>query len=175
MFGDSVCWMSGPEGAATPMACAASICGQPRRGLHQDQRRAEVPVAGRRRQRQCPRHPGADPPRQSRGQAFLPPTPHDRRGARGERHRQAPFLQRTPTRPGALGRGRSHKGLNNRAENAHQPTRQRERATKASAARKRPQIPRRVQRHLTSLPTPPIPPHRQPPPPKWRSPRIVQA
>ncbi|CAM5621035.1 IS6 family transposase [Streptomyces hirsutus] len=45
---------------------------------------------------------------------------------------------------------RSHKGLNNRAENGHQPTRQRERAMKGFPQyRWGPTVPGRVQRHLT--------------------------
>ena len=62
---------------------------------------------------------------------------------------------------------RSHKGLNNRAENSHQPTRQRERAMKGFPQRRRgPAVPVRVQRHLTPLPTPPPPDDRPRPPPR---------
>jgi hypothetical protein len=42
----------------------------------------------------------------------------------------AGWLRRCPPRGHALGRAPLHKGLNNRAENAHQPTRQREQAMK---------------------------------------------
>jgi hypothetical protein len=53
---------------------------------------------------------------------------------------------------------RCHKGLNNRAENSHRPTRQRERAMKDLAiGRRRAAVPGRVQRHLTPLPAPPPP------------------
>jgi transposase-like protein len=48
---------------------------------------------------------------------------------------------------------RSHKGLNNRAESSHQPTRQRERAMKGF--RSAGGAPRRVQWYLTALPAPP--------------------
>ncbi|GAA3479430.1 hypothetical protein GCM10018966_039600 [Streptomyces yanii] len=60
---------------------------------------------------------------------------------------------------------RSHKVLNNQAENSHQPTRQRERAMKGLPQRRRsPEIPVRVQRHLTPLPATPAPDHRPRPP-----------
>jgi len=53
---------------------------------------------------------------------------------------------------------RSHKGLNNRAENSHQPTRQPERRHERLPQRRRsPAVPGRVQRHLTPLPAPPPP------------------
>ncbi|GAA2542099.1 hypothetical protein GCM10010398_31130 [Streptomyces fimbriatus] len=58
---------------------------------------------------------------------------------------------------------RSHKGLNNRAENPHQPTRQRERAMKGFSQRRRsPAVPGRVQRHLTPFPAPPPSDDRRP-------------
>jgi putative transposase len=48
---------------------------------------------------------------------------------------------------------RRSKYLNNRAENSHQPTRQRERAMKrVHLTRARPAVPGRVQRHLPTLP-----------------------
>jgi putative transposase len=49
---------------------------------------------------------------------------------------------------------RSRKGLNNRAENSHQPTRQRERAMKGSAApaERRDSSPRSAASHPTSGP-----------------------
>lgn len=50
---------------------------------------------------------------------------------------------------------RSHKGLNNRAENSHQPTRQRERAMKGLPQHRwSTAVPIRVQRHPTPLPAP---------------------
>jgi putative transposase len=53
---------------------------------------------------------------------------------------------------------RSHKGLNNRAETSHQPTRQRQRAMTGLRRRRHgPAVLVRVQRHLTPLPTPPPP------------------
>ncbi|CAM5624618.1 hypothetical protein SHIRM173S_02483 [Streptomyces hirsutus] len=53
---------------------------------------------------------------------------------------------------------RSHQGLNNRAENSHQPTRQHERGHERLPQRRRsPAVPGRVQRHLTPLPAPPPP------------------
>jgi putative transposase len=56
---------------------------------------------------------------------------------------------------------RRSKYLNNRAENSHQPTRQRERAmngfTSAGHAQR---VPLGVQRDITALPAPPPPPHR---------------
>ncbi|CAL9660029.1 hypothetical protein SUDANB126_06965 [Streptomyces sp. enrichment culture] len=53
---------------------------------------------------------------------------------------------------------RCHKGLNHRAENSHQPTRQREHARKGFAiGRRRAAVPGRVQRHLTSPRVPPPP------------------
>lgn len=50
---------------------------------------------------------------------------------------------------------RSHKGLNNRAENSHQPTRQRERAMKGfpTVAEPRGSCPRSARSHRTSGPT----------------------
>lgn len=49
---------------------------------------------------------------------------------------------------------RSHKGLNNRAENSHQPTRQQERAMKGIPLRQRSAaLPVRVHRDLTPLQT----------------------
>ena len=50
---------------------------------------------------------------------------------------------------------RQSKYLNNRAENSHQPTRQRERAMKRfKSARARATVPVRVQRHLATFPSP---------------------
>ena len=46
------------------------------------------------------------------------------------RHRQAEELRRGQAGDHARGRHRQHKGLNNRAENSHQPTRRRERIMK---------------------------------------------
>ena len=45
-------------------------------------------------------------------------------------HRQAPFLRRCAGEDGPYVEHRQHKGLNNRAENSHQPTRRRERIMK---------------------------------------------
>lgn len=53
---------------------------------------------------------------------------------------------------------RSHKGLNNRAENSHQPTPVARACMKASAPSAKPAVPVRFQRHLTPLRTPPPPP-----------------
>ena len=55
---------------------------------------------------------------------------------------------------------RRHKGLNNRAENSHQPTRHRERAMTLPHPRRSPTVPGGVQRDLASLPAPPPSPHR---------------
>jgi putative transposase len=53
---------------------------------------------------------------------------------------------------------RSHKRLDNRAENSHQPTRQRERVVKGYPLReRRAEVPVRVQWHLTPLPAAPPP------------------
>ncbi|CAM5268582.1 hypothetical protein SHIRM173S_07636 [Streptomyces hirsutus] len=60
---------------------------------------------------------------------------------------------------------RSHQGLNNRAENSRQPTRQRERGHERLPLRRRsPAVPVRVQRHLTPLPPSPPPDDRPRPP-----------
>ena len=57
------------------------------------------------------------------------------------------------------------KGLNNRAENSHQPTRQRERGDeRLPQYRRSPAVPVRVQRHPTPLPAPPPPDDRSRPP-----------
>jgi putative transposase len=59
---------------------------------------------------------------------------------------------------------RRSKYLNNRAENSHQPTRQREHAMMKFTAPGRAAVPVRVQRHITTLPTPTPLTHRSPVP-----------
>jgi DDE superfamily endonuclease len=53
-----------------------------------------------------------------------------RHAATRDDHGQAPFLRRGKGEDGPHRRHRQHKGLNNRAENSHQPTRLRERIMK---------------------------------------------
>ncbi|MFE1409020.1 transposase, partial [Streptomyces sp. NPDC058770] len=79
----------------------------------------------------APRHPRPEPAGHGRGQALLPSAPQRNRG-RAEvivtdklRSYRAAHREVMPSVE-----HRSHKGLNNRAENSHQPTRQRERAMK---------------------------------------------
>ncbi|MFE0654558.1 IS6 family transposase [Streptomyces sp. NPDC059534] len=87
----------------------------------------------------------------TRRQALLPETAgQDPDSSSGHRHRQAPFLRAAHRTVMPSVEHRSHKGLNNRAENSHQPTRQRERAMKGfPVGRRGPKVPVRVQRHLT--------------------------
>src|SRR6185312_2184857 len=62
---------------------------------------------------------------------------------------------------------RPSKYLNNRAENSHQPTRQRERAMKRfTSAPARAAVPLRLQQHLPTLPARPPPTHRRGLPPR---------
>ena len=55
-----------------------------------------------------------------------------RHAAARDDHGQAPFLRRCQGEDGSYVEHRQHKGLNNRAENSHQPTRRRERVVKQS-------------------------------------------
>jgi IS1 family transposase len=60
---------------------------------------------------------------------------------------------------------RRSKYLNNKAENSHQPTRQRETSDETIPLRRwRPTFPVLLQWHITALPTPPPPTHRSPVP-----------
>jgi putative transposase len=74
---------------------------------------------------------GAVTPKRGGRLKVRPPTAHGTavRGA-AARHRQARQRPACPPRADALGEHRQSKYLNNRAENSHQPTRQRERAMK---------------------------------------------
>ena len=71
---------------------------------------------------------------------------------------------------------RSHKGMNNRAENSPYRPGQRERAMKGFRSTGRgAEIPRRVQRDLTPLPTPPPQPVRYPlPATRYRAEMIIR-
>jgi putative transposase len=119
------------RGRAAPPQTTGPRQVAPRRGLHQDQRGAALPVAGRRQ-----------------GRNVLDILVQSKRDAKAAKRFLAKLMNKQRRVPRVLVTDklrsygvahrelmrsiehRSHKGLNNQAENSHQPTRQRERAMK---------------------------------------------
>ncbi len=117
-----------PCGRAAPPASTPERQATPRRGAAEDQEQAPLALAGGRQSRRRPGHSGPAASRSVCSRSI----PAAR--ARGNRIRATrPDHHKPASYPPAVRRvlpkteHRRHKGLNNRAENSHQPTRQRER------------------------------------------------
>ena len=114
-----------------PAAAAARRQVAPGRGPDQDRRQEALAVAGGRPGRRRARRAGPEPARQEGGQA---PAAQAAEGqGRPPRVMVTDKLASYPAAKKELMPGvehRRHKGLNNRAENSHQPTRRRERQMK---------------------------------------------
>ncbi|MGY3205856.1 IS6 family transposase [Streptomyces sp. TE5632] len=150
---ETICRRRAQSGRPAPPTAPARGHVAPRRALHQDQRRAEVPgravdadgtvldilVQGRRDEAAARRFFR----RLLKTTRSVPQViVTDRLRSHSPTHREVmPSVEH-----------RCHKGLNNRAENSHQPTRRRERAMKGFPQRRRgTAVPGRVRRCLTPL------------------------
>ena len=125
---------SGAGSSGKPMPINSGVDAQarrqvaPGRSVSHDQRGTALPVAGRRSGWPRPGYSGAKPPQQESRQEVLPQAAEglDVRAA-GHHHRQAEKLWcgKREILPGV--EHRQSRYLNNRCENSHRPTRQRER------------------------------------------------
>jgi len=102
-----------------------------RRGFHQSPRRDALSLPGCRSGWQCPRHSCPEPAQRESGHTFL------QEALKGLRYAPRVMITDKLASYGAARKQmrlsiehRQHKGLNNRAENSHQPTRQKERQMK---------------------------------------------